>query len=119
MSNYTRYLEDEDRILLDTTKYFNPQEYKKKSRILTAMLKAVAIKLPHRTVNALRKRYLRLHGIVKSNAQRREIKRQAILAPGPKASYAPPPVQVARTEPIDDNWFIKPPSREQMMSRRG
>ena len=120
MANYNRYLEDEDSILLEMTKSFDPYEYKEKSRALTVMLKAVVIRLPHRNTGGLRKRYLRLHGIVKSKEQRDQIKRDGKLSPGPKASYIPtPPVQVAKAEPVGDDWFIKPPSRDQLMSRRG
>ena len=121
MANYNRYLEDEDAILLEMTKSFDPYEYKEKSRALTAMLKAVVIRLPHRNIGGLRKRYLRLHGIVKSKEDRDRIKRDGKLSPGPKASYVPlAAAMIARTDPIDDNeCFIKPPSRDQLMSRRG
>lgn len=120
MATYDRYLEEEDDILLETTKRFVPTEYKEKSRILTTMLKAVVLKLPHRNVSGLRKRYLRLHGVVKSKEECDRIKRDRVLSPGPKASYVPatPPVPVAETEPVADDWFIKPPSREQLMGRR-
>ena len=120
MANYNRYLEDEDTTLLEMTKSFDPYEYKEKSRALTAMLKAVVIRLPHRNTGGLRKRYLRLHGIVKSKEQRDQIKRDGKLSPGPKASYVPlATAMIAKPDPVEDDWFIKPPSRERLMSRRG
>jgi hypothetical protein len=122
VSNYNRYLEIEDTVLLETTKDLNPQDYKEQSRVLTRLLKTVVIKFPHRNVGGLRKRYLRLHGIVKLKQDHERIRQENRLTPGPKASYIPdpPPVQPATTDPIgDSDWFIKPPSLDRLMSRRG
>jgi len=114
VATYDRYLEEEDDILLETTKRFVPTEYKEKSRILTTMLKAVVLKLPHRNVSGLRKRYLRLHGVVKSKEECDRIKRDRVLSPGPKASYVPatPPVPAAQRGTVCRSAARAPVRRE-------
>lgn len=116
---YPSYTADEDQVLLSYTADLDPLDFKSKRKQFTARFKQAALKLPGRTPDALRKRWLRLH--------------QSRITPDPPKAEPAPPVQsvpvpphklipereLAKREPIHwEDSFIKPPSKDQLMGRR-
>lgn len=121
MAHYNRYSKNDDHIILDLTRDFNPREYLEKAAELRLLMQEAAKKLPDRDIHGLRKRYLRLHGVtvIKRKILHRTPRPLPDTTPAPIASPLPSkPVQLAKTEPITEDWHISPPTRERLMGRR-
>jgi len=109
------YTPEEDQVLLGYTAGLDPKDYKIKTKEFTARFRIAALHLPGRKADALRKRYLRLTG--GSPVSYKEDTGQPAI-PAPHNLVAEP--VLAKPEPIewDNNPFIRPPSKEQLMGRR-
>lgn len=121
MAKYNRYSKDEDDILLEIAKDFNPHEYLDKAAELRLLMQRAVERLPGRDMSGLRKRYLRLCRITVPKKEPvplpLEVEPPAPEIPARPADYMKPKL-IAKMEPTDDGWFIKPPSLDRLMGRR-
>ena len=112
------YTPEEDAVLLSYTADLDPQDYKTRTKDFTARFKQAALRLPGRAPAALRKRYLRLSRDARPDSHKVQTPSVASVSQAPERLI--PQRVVAKPEAIlwDDEPFIRPPSREQLMARR-